>query len=158
MKLLPVLASVAFAIAALAILLRSRVAATQAVSVADIARVLSALSAATADPAFAVFIFHTPDRPDSEGALNLQFSLEGGRPGFDWVLLGSRNVQEQQRFLEFARGRGYDPKMKEENHVKYLRVEEGDLAALCAGVITGLYRQDPTGPLRLLVHGFKWST
>lgn len=157
MKLLPVLASVAFAIAALAIMLRSRVAATQGVSVADIPRVLAALAAASADPAFAVFIFHTPDRPDSEGALNLQFSLEDGRPGFDWVLLGSRNVQEQQGFLEFARRSGYDPKMKEENHLKYLRVEAGDLAALCAGVVTTLYRQDPSCPLRLLVHGFKWS-
>lgn len=158
MKLLPVLASVAFAIAALVIMLKSRVAATHAVSVADIPRVLSALSAATADPAFAVFIFHTPDRPDSEGALNLQFSLEDGRPGFDWVLLGSRNVQEQQRFLEFARQGGYDPKLKVENHLRYLRVEEGDLAALCAGVITGLYRQELSCPLRLLVHGFKCST
>ena len=158
MKLLPVLASVAFAIAALAVMLRSRVTATHAVSVADIPRVLSALVAATADPAFAVFIFHPPDRPDSQGALNLQFSLEDGRPGFDWVLLGARNVHEQHRFLEFARESGYDPKMQEENHVKYLRVEEGDLAALCARVITTLYGQDPTGPLRLLVHGFKWST
>lgn len=158
MKLLPVLASVAFVIAAVAILLRSRVAATYAVSVADIPRVLTTLTACTADPAFAVFISNTPDRPDSQGALNLQFSLEGGRPGFDWVLLGSRNVQEQQRFIEFARQCGYDPKMKEENHVKYLRVEEGDLAALCESVITTLYRLDRTTPLRLLVHGFKWSS
>jgi hypothetical protein len=158
MKLLPVLASVAFAIAALAIMLRSRVAATQAVSVADIARVLSALSAATAEPAFAVFIFHPADPPDSHGVLNLQFSLEGGRPCFDWVLLGSRNVQEQHRFIEFARQRGYQPQAQEENHVQYLRVEAGDLAALCAGVITELYRLDPGAPLRLLVHGFKWSS
>ena len=47
--------------------------------------------------------------------------------------------------------------MKEENNVRYLRVDDGDLAALCRDVITKLYKWPETEPMDLIVQGFEWT-
>ena len=77
--------------------------------------------------------------------------------GLDWVLIGPRNIADEARFTEFARAAGYNPQMQERNGVRYLRVEDGDLALLCRDVITKLYGRDENETVEMLVEGFEWT-
>ena len=75
----------------------------------------------------------------------------------DWVLLSSQNIDDKDRFLAFARDLGYSPQMKEQNGVRYLRVDQGDLVRLAREIITGMYRIKETQPLEMIVEGFEWQ-
>jgi len=136
---------------------RSRIEPSYQVGVADIPKVLASLSGTSAIPAFAVFIFNTADRPSSDDALSLQFSLDDGRPGFDWVLIGQRNIEDEARFTEFARAAGFRPELMESNNVRYWRVEDSDLALLCREVVTKMYGRADTEPIDLITEGFEWK-
>src|SRR6202042_54389 len=102
----------------------------------DIPKILTLLSASSRTPAFAVLIFNTADRPNSSDALNLQFSMENGRIGFDWVLMAPRNIEDKEALGQYIKGRGYTYAEETLNKVSYLRVEKGDLGQLADDVIT----------------------
>jgi hypothetical protein len=157
MKVLLAVCFVAIVLGAHFLFIRSRVVPTHHVRSTQVARVLEQLRQSTADPTFAVFMFSTPDQPGSERALNIQFSLENGRAGFDWVLLAPRNVEDEARFIEFAVQRGFSPKKHEENNVKYWRVERGDIAKLCADVIDDMYKIATDSDVELITEGFTWQ-
>ena len=154
--LLPTLIVAAVVLGAL--FLRSRVAPQMSVTVADIPHILKLLSASSRTPAFAVLIFNTPDRPNSEGALNLQISMENGRPGLDWVLLGPRNKEDTNALGQYIQRRGYTYSERQMNKVDYLRVEEGDLIQLADDIITKFYALPRTQPLQLIAEGFAWAS
>jgi len=135
---------------------RSRVAPTFQVLMSDIPRVLAQLETSTVELAFAVFVFSKPDRPGDEGAVNIQFSMENGTAGIDWVLLARRNIEDQASFVEFARQRGFSPVPHEQNDVKYLRVEHGDIAKLCQDVMREMYRVTSSTRIELITEGFDW--
>lgn len=134
---------------------RSRLAPT--VTGADIPHVLSSLREAASRPAFAVFLFHPPDRPQRRDPVSLQFSTEDGEVGFDWVLVGEPNIEDEDRFVDFARAIGYTPVARERSDVKYLRVSNGDLAELAVQVLTSMYEVPASEPLDLIVEGFAWN-
>jgi hypothetical protein len=146
------------AMLAFSLWVRSRTVPTLQVRVDEIPRVLASLSASSSDPTFAVFMFTTPDLPTPQDALNIQFSMESGKPGFDWVLIAPRNIRDHDRFVEFAQAGGYHPEMQEMNNVRYLRVEQGDLAALCRDVITKMYSLPESELIDLIVEGFEWQS
>ena len=108
------------------------------------------------DGSFAAFIFQPPGTSNRDDAINIQFSIENGRVGLDWCLLGSANIRDKDKLERFITGQGYKFRLQEMNEVKYLRVEEGDLTRLCQSVITGLYALRPTSKLGLVVEGFSW--
>ena len=143
-------------IAAVMVVLKSRMVPSVRVTVADIPHVLAKVSTATRTPAFAEFIFTTPDRPNPRDAVNLQFSLENGRPGFDWILLAPRNIEDKASFVGYVTRRGYSLSERTKNGVTYLRIEDGDLAQLCADVVTRLYGRPRSEPMDLIVEGFEW--
>jgi hypothetical protein len=144
-------------IVAAIVVLRARMVPTIHVTVADIPRVLSKVSTATRTPAFAAFVFTTPDRPNRKDAVNLQLSLENGHAGVDWVLLAPRNVEDKASFISFIKRRGYSFVERTTNGVAYLRIEDGDLAQLCADVVTKLYFRPRSEAMDLVVEGFEWD-
>jgi hypothetical protein len=89
--------------------------------------------------------------------LNIQFSIENGRVGFDWCLIAPQNVRDESCFIEFANARGYRVNRKHANKVVYLRIEDGDLARLCQDVITRMYSLPETAIIDLIVEGFSWT-
>jgi hypothetical protein len=138
-------------------LTRTRESTAKTITVAQIGAVYSGLSAAPAAPAFAIISFTTPERPHANDALDLQLFKEQGRPGFDWPLSTPRNLEDEERFLEFARSGGFLPRLMETNGIRHHRVDEGDLAQLCTGVITQLYGQPADRAIELIVEGFEWQ-
>jgi hypothetical protein len=136
---------------------RSRSVSSIQVTVADIPHVLTRVSTASRTPAFAEFVFTTPDRPHQSDAVHLRLSLENGHPGVDWILVAPRNIEDKASFIAFIRRRGYSFSERTNNVVSYLRIEDGDLAELCANVITMLYFRPRSEGMELIVEGFRWD-
>ena len=90
-------------------------------------------------------------------SLALQYSVIDGVVGLDWVLLGPRNVADASDLAHFARGLGYRVQQREMNSVGFLRVEDGDLAALGAAILEDLYGVTPQAELGLLIDGIVLS-
>jgi hypothetical protein len=137
--------------------IRSRVVPTHRITLSQLPSVLAQLKASTATPAYAIFTFNSPDRPAAADALNLQFSIEEGRAGLDWVLVGPRNIADQQRFVEFATSAGWHPRLIESQRTSYLRVDQGELVHLCRAVIADLYKVPETATIEMIVAGFDWK-
>jgi hypothetical protein len=116
-----------------------------------------AMARGSASVRYAALIFSTPDRPSDDDALNIQMSVENGRVGFDWVLLGPRNIEDEEKFKTFARSRGVVPVAETENGVSSLRVECADVPKFTASVVTEMYHLPPNEPLGLVYEGFDWS-
>ena len=136
-------------------LARTRVPQPTRLTVAQIGSVFESLSAAPPGPAFAIISFTTPERPKASDALDLQLFKENGRPGFDWPLSAPRNVEDEERFLRFARAAGFQPRLMETNGIRHHRIEDGDLAQLCVRLITEVYGQPVDTPIELIVEGFE---
>ena len=134
---------------------RTRVPAPTRMTVAQIGAVFESLTAAPPGPAFAIISFTTPERPKASDALDLQLFKENGRPGFDWPLSTPRNLEDEERFLGFARGAGFVPRLMETNGIRHHRVDEGDVLQLCVRVITELYGQPGDTQIELIVEGFE---
>lgn len=122
----------------------------------DLPALVEAMSRGTASVRYAALIFGTPDRPSDEDALNVQVSFENGKAGFDWVLLGPRNIEDQEKFTTFARAHDVEPVAHSKNGVSYLRVECADVAKFAASVVTDMYDHPPNEPLGLVYEGFQW--
>lgn len=145
-------------LAATVSVLRSTGLTTIHVTVADIPHVLQKVSSSTRSPAFAVFVFSTPGRPDPQDAVNLQFSQENGRAGFDWVLSGRRNLEDERSFILFVQRRGFSyTERTGDGGVRYLRFEDGNLIQLCTAVITEFYAHPQAEPMDLIFEGFQWD-
>ena len=98
----------------------------------------------------------TTSSTDGE-AINLQYSIEGGVVGFDWVLIGPRNVADKAKVIEIASKLGYRLEEREMNNVHYLRVAGSGISELGARVIQDLYKIDPNTKLEMITEGFKWQ-
>jgi hypothetical protein len=122
----------------------------------DLPSLVDAMSRGSASVRYATLIFNTPDRPSEDDALNIQISLDNGKIGFDWVLLGQRNIEDREKFMTFARTQGVEPVARSMNGVSYLRVEGTDIAKFTANVVTGMYHRPSNDPLGLVYEGFAW--
>ncbi len=89
------------------------------------------------DGSWATLMFSTAissaDTDDS--TLNLQYSVEGGIAGLDWVLLGPRNIADLEQVAACAASRGHQVMVRTMNNVMYLRVEDGDISGLGQSII-----------------------
>lgn len=102
-----------------------------------------------------VFMFYTPyeSTETDDTCLNLQYSIEDGRLGMDWVLLGHRNAADREKVTMFARLRGHAVLGAEMNGVPYLRIEGGDIRSLGSAVAEELYGMSADSNIGLIVSG-----
>jgi len=89
--------------------------------------------------------------------VNLQYSIEGGVVGLDWVLLAPRNIADQAKVSEFAAKLGYRLDAHEMNNVRYLRVTSGSISELGEKIIEDFYKISPDTKLEMITEGFKWQ-
>jgi hypothetical protein len=124
----------------------------------DIDRVVHALRTTGTDESFAVVL--VPDTAEDDGAAaNLQFSIEQGRLGFDWVLNAKRNIRDRDKVVSLIKSLGYICSERKSNNVDYLRCEDArDFPGLAKKILRELYRFNEQQPLSLIVDGFEWET
>lgn len=137
-------------------LVKSRVVISPKVKTVDIPAIFEKLKATGKDANFAVFCFRAPGSTLADNVVNVQFSIESGRIGFDWVLICDQNIQDKDKFVQLAERLGHKVVACEGNGVKYLRVEDGDLPKLCAAAIHDLYSVPSDAELELVPEGFTW--
>ena len=118
------------------LLIRTRIAPNYPVTARDIPAVISQLQRSSENGDFAVLMFVPPDATDGE-AVNLQYSIDGGVVGLDWVLIGPRNVADRTEIIEFASKLGFRLEEHEMNNVRYLRVTGGGISELGYGDYSG---------------------
>jgi hypothetical protein len=111
------------------------------------------------DASWMVFLFDTarPSAITDDQELALQYSVIDGRVGLDWVLVGPRNIADSEHVAAWMSRRGHRVERREMNEVEFLRVEDGDLAALGEGILERLYGVSPNAELGLLIDGIVLS-
>lgn len=128
----------------------------QEASAYEIPKVISQLQQSAQDGHFVVFIFVPSDSMDGE-AVNLQYSIDGGVVGFDWVLISPRNLADKMKVIEFASSLGYRLEEREMNGVRFLRMTDGGISELGAGIIHDVYKIDRNTRLEIMTQGFEWQ-
>ncbi len=122
----------------------------------DLPAIVRNISEGSAKIRYAGLTFRTPDRPSPLDTVDINLSFENGTVGFDWVLLAPRNLEDVEKFKEFARVQGLEPNSCSMNGVSYLRVESGDVVKFTTSIITEMYDRPPDEPLALVHEGFEW--
>lgn len=153
MKTLLALGAVAVGVGLLWVLLHHRSGDGPTVTVSDIPEGVAKLQQHGREHAFLVFLF-TPRQ--GEDAINLQYSIQRGHLGLDWVLIGSANIADKAKVEAFVTERGHSFREKEMNGVRFVRIEDGDLARLGLHIVTDLYGLNLTARLGTVVDGFDW--
>ena len=127
------------------------------VSLGEIPVVFAKVEAAGQDGTFATFCFRFADETVKDPAVNVQFSVDDGRAGFDWVLICEVNRRDREKFLALARKLGHTvTEHKARNGCEFLRAEDGDLAGLCRASIVELYGLAESAEMGLVWQGFDW--
>jgi topoisomerase IA-like protein len=129
---------------------------THTVSIDDISRIYEQLRSTGSHGSFAVL---TPAQADPRTGdhLNVQFSIDSGRIGLDWVLLGKVNNLDKNRVEDFAKEKSFTFVEREMNGVRFLRTEEQNAQELCAEILTEMYGMDSGEQIELIVEAFNWG-
>jgi hypothetical protein len=123
----------------------------------DLPRVFRLLEAAATNGAYASLCFGSNgEAPAQNDPLTVQFSFERMHLGLDWPLLSSLNVEAESRVSAFLSAHGCSPQRLEWEAGPYLRVEDGDLVALCQQLLTELFGVTRTQKIYLTAEGFEW--
>ena len=124
------------------------------VTLRDLRSIFDALKNTGSEDSFAVLIVDSGTAGHSEG-LALQFSIQNGKTGFDWVLVNSANIADQSLFVEFAKSQGFTTQEYSVNGVDYHRSEDGDSLRLCELVMSELYHMTEDDRFSLIQEGFR---
>ena len=109
------------------------------IAVADVGEVFRQISAQRVETSFAVFAIQTGEE-DKDDAVEIQFSVEDGETGLDWILMSPANIGEKPKVIQYAASKGIEWQEKEMNDWLYLRIEQGDVVGLCTSLIEDLYQ------------------
>jgi hypothetical protein len=123
----------------------------------DFPALVSALRTTGTEGSFWVVLVSGTARDDGYTA-NLQYSIEDGVVGMDWVLIAARNVEDKQRFLDLVHAAGAKTYERQGNGVRYLRATAArDLSALGQEVLRQLYGVKSDDRLQLIITDFQWT-
>jgi hypothetical protein len=95
---------------------------------------------------------------DDENEANLQLSIEEGKSGLNWLLHGTRNLEDEGAFRRLVAEFGLVPEQNDIDGVAYWRVvPEQRLAELAQFLLRQLYGLTDSGELVLYSCGFDCS-
>lgn len=128
------------------------------VSLNRIDQVVSQLKSEGQNGCYVIFSFDTPIVNESaiENSLSLQYSIENGKVGLDWVLVDARNIADKDELIMFVKYCGFAIVETNMNDCSYLRVEEGNIASLGTRIATELYKLDLLAEIGLIVEGIEF--
>jgi len=156
MKIALITVACVVAITFMVLLVRSRIAPTYSVTSRDIPAVIGQLLRSGKDGHFAVLIF-VPNGSTDGVPVNLQYSMDAGVVGLDWVLISPRNIADREGIREFGSKLGYQLSEREMNGVRYLRVTGSGISEFGAKIISDFYKMAPDNKLEMITEGFKWK-
>ena len=126
------------------------------VTTRDFPGLCNALQQSGSEGSFWVVLVPATAGADGCGA-NLQYSIEDGVLGADWVLLAERNVEDKDQFLAALQRAGARVTEKERNGVRYLRATGApDLALAGEDLLHRVYAVNADDDLQLIMTGFEW--
>ena len=126
------------------------------VTLADFPALVSALKASPSADAFWVVLVPGTARSDGCPA-NLQYSVEDGVAGIEWVLLADRNLEDRQLFETAITRAGGVVEERFRNEVPWLRaVELQDSIKVGQAFLQAAYNVTPETKLELINSGFRW--
>ena len=123
------------------------------IAVADVGEVFRQISAQGVETSFAVFAIQMGEE-DEDDAVEIQFSVEDGKTGLDWILMSPVNIEEKPKAIQYAASKGVEWQEKEMNDWLYLRIEQGDVVGFCMSLIEDLYRVEQ---VELKYGGFRYK-
>jgi hypothetical protein len=144
------------AIGLLILFIRHRRAIAYRVVSGEIPEVLAQLQASGMEGNRSVLWISPRDASVGDG-INLQYSIDQGVVGLDWVLVGSRNVADKSKIAEMAAALGYQVEERERNHLLHLRVTGQGISELGMAIIRDFYNVSPATEIRMITEGFKWN-
>ena len=123
------------------------------IAVADVGGVFHQISAQGVETSFAVFAIQTGEEKKDD-AVEVQYSVEGGKTGLDWILMSPANIKAKPKVIQYAASKGVEWQQREMYDWLYLRIEEGDLVGLCTSLIEDLYQVEQ---VELKYGGFRYK-
>lgn len=139
-------------------LIRQRRRSDTPVSIRQMRAVATKLRGTGHDQAFAVFRFAPAVELANENTMvDLQFAMDGGRLGLEWVLVSPRNRADRDRIAAFMRQNGHTVDVQQMNGVEFLRVEDGDVIALGQDIMREVYGLEDSATVSLIADGFEWK-
>jgi hypothetical protein len=136
---------------------KSQMAEQYSVKLSDVPEVLQQLKQRGSNGSFAVFMFSNQRKSGNENIVNLQFSIENGKIGLDWVLLAPANIRDERRVTDFLTARKAPPRRVTANDVNYLRAESGDLVLIGQDIMREIYGMKDNDDIEFLPEGFEWK-
>jgi len=136
----------------LRIYLRSRTLPSHPVRVSAISELFKRIQERAREHAYIALV-----PPPGAGArvttLNLQFSIVNGRVGFDWIVTDGDSTEKEPEFSALARSLGHTVREHSVSGVRALRVEDGDLVALCRRVLRDIAHVPDDGEIQFTQKG-----
>jgi hypothetical protein len=122
----------------------------------EIPEILAQLEASGREGNASVLTVIPKGAPAGDGII-IQYSIHQGVVGFDWLLLGFRNVADKPRIAEMAAALGYPVEEREADHVRCLRMTGPGISDLGVAIIRDFYNVSPSTKIQMTTKGFKWS-
>ena len=120
-------------------------------------QIVKMLSKEQGDGSFVMFT--VPNTIDTDGQpLTVQFSVERGSVGFDWLLTSERAKRDRERFMEFSKKEKATVQELAVEDIEYLRVElDNDaLAEFGIKILEKLYDVSSINELEVFADASNW--